>query len=72
MVLQQDGAVQLQAVGAHPREQRNIFSADSQAGQDLQRALFRWLATGEALGPSGEVEFSEEERRRLRALGYLQ
>jgi len=21
--------------------------------------------------PSGEVEFSEEERRRLRALGYL-
>ena len=55
-----------------PREQRNIFSRDAQVAQDLQRALFRWLATGEALGPSGEVEFSEEERRRLRALGYLQ
>ena len=55
-----------------PREQRNIFSRDSQVGRDLQRALFRWLATGEALGSSGEVEFSEEERRRLRALGYLQ
>jgi arylsulfatase A-like enzyme len=55
-----------------PGEQRNIFSQDSEAGRDLQRALFRWLATGEALGPSGEVEFSEEERRRLRALGYLQ
>lgn len=55
-----------------PREQRNIFSVDAEVGQELQRALFRWLATGQALGSSGEVEFSEEERRRLRALGYLQ
>jgi arylsulfatase A-like enzyme len=55
-----------------PGEQTNVFSEDSDVGDELRRALLRWLATGEALDPSAEVEFTEEERRRLRSLGYVQ
>lgn len=65
------GRNELYDLVADPRETRNLYDAGGLVSGHLEQRLFRWLRHQEALrGVADTAVVSEEELRRLEALGY--
>jgi arylsulfatase A-like enzyme len=64
-------AFELYDLGADPGEQSSVFSADSEVAQTLVPVL-RAFAQSKGTQEREAPVLTEEERRRLRALGYIE
>jgi arylsulfatase A-like enzyme len=66
----EDRAWQLYDVARDPDETRNLFSEDHPEVGALKTALAEWMRRSE--GEPARAAPSEEDRRHLRALGYME
>ena len=62
---------ELYDIGADPQEQHDIAEQHADVVNRLKAELRRWLQSTRPVMPGSEVELSEEEMERLRALGYV-
>ncbi len=65
--------VELYDVASNPGETVNLFSPESPAGEDLLMKLYDFARRGNWAGApvGGNATFSEEEKEKLRAAGYV-
>lgn len=62
---------ELYDLATDPGEKNDLYVEGSPLVREMQRALLGWLTTAGATPSAEDVEFTEEQRKRLRALGYL-
>jgi len=66
-----DGRHELYDLESDPGELDNLWAARPELGANLMDELLALSATLRVAAPGSEVELSDEQRRRLEALGYL-